>query len=54
MPIHFYTAASLAAELTPLTILSAVEGDQPEDKPEGRVLTPAVYALAQRPGGALA
>jgi SAM-dependent methyltransferase len=54
VPIHFYAAASLAAELAPLTILSAVEADEPEDKPEGRVLTPAVYALAQRPGGALA
>ncbi|HZR99276.1 MAG TPA: methyltransferase domain-containing protein [Chloroflexota bacterium] len=52
VPIHFYTAASLAAELAPLTILSAVEGDEPEDKPDGRVLTPAVYALAQRPAGA--
>ena len=52
VPIHFYTAATLAAELAPLTILSAVEADEPEDKPEGQVLTPAVYALAQRPGGA--
>jgi SAM-dependent methyltransferase len=51
VPIHFYTAASLAAELAPLTILSAAEVDEPEDKPEGRVLTPAVYALAQLPAG---
>ena len=51
VPIHFYTPASLAAELAPLTVLSAVEGDEPEDKPEGPTLTPAVYALAQRPGG---
>jgi SAM-dependent methyltransferase len=49
VPIHFYTAASLAAELAPLTVLSADEVDEPEDKPEGRVLTPAVYVLAQRP-----
>jgi SAM-dependent methyltransferase len=51
VPIHFYTAASLAAELEPLTVLSADEVDEPEDKPEGRVLTPAVYALAERPTG---
>jgi hypothetical protein len=49
MPIHFYTPASLAAELPPLTILEAVERDEPEEKPTGVVLTPAVYVLAQRP-----
>jgi SAM-dependent methyltransferase len=53
VPIHFSTAASLAAELAPLAILTAVETDEPEDKPEGRVLTPAVYVLAQRPVSAL-
>jgi SAM-dependent methyltransferase len=49
-PIHFYTAASLSAELRPLTILDACERDEPEDKPSGPVLTPAVYVLAQRQG----
>ncbi|HLH21270.1 MAG TPA: methyltransferase domain-containing protein [Chloroflexota bacterium] len=49
VPIHFYTPASLAAELAPLEVLDVVAGDEPEDKPEGRVLTPAVYALARRP-----
>ena len=49
VPIHFYTAATLAAELAPLTIIDAVERDEPEDKPSGPVLTPAVYVLAQRP-----
>jgi len=50
MPIHFYTPASLAAELAPLTILEAAERDEPEEKPTGVVLTPAVYVLAQQPG----
>jgi SAM-dependent methyltransferase len=49
VPIHFYTPASLAAELAPLTILDAHERDEPEDKPGGRTLTPAVYVLAQQP-----
>ena len=53
VPIHFYTAASLAAELAPLAILSADEVDEPEEKPDGRVLTPAVYALARRPAAVL-
>ena len=48
VPIHFYTPASLAAELAPLMVLSAEERDEPEDKPSGLVHTPAVYALAQR------
>jgi SAM-dependent methyltransferase len=48
VPIHFYTAATLAAELAPLTIVLAEERDEPEDKPSGRVDTPAVYALARR------
>ena len=48
VPIHFYTASSIAAELAPLEILLAEERDEPEDKPAGRVDTPAVYALARR------
>ena len=49
VPIHFYTPATLAAELAPLTVLDAHERDEPEDKPAGRTLTPAVYVLAQQP-----
>jgi SAM-dependent methyltransferase len=49
MPIHFYTPATLAAELAPLAILEAAERDEPEEKPTGVVHTPAVYVLAQRP-----
>ena len=48
VPIHFYTPATLAAELAPLAILDAHERDEPEDKPDGPTLTPAVYVLAQR------
>jgi SAM-dependent methyltransferase len=48
VPIHFYTSASLAAELAPLEILLAEEREEPEDKPTGRVDTPAVYVLARR------
>src|SRR5215208_7925533 len=48
VPIHFYSAASIAAELAPLETLLAEERDEPEDKPAGRVDTPAVYALARR------
>jgi SAM-dependent methyltransferase len=48
VPIHFYTASSIAAELAPLEILLAEEGEEPEDKPTGRVDTPAVYVLARR------
>jgi SAM-dependent methyltransferase len=48
VPIHFYTPATLAAELVPLTIIDAYERDEPEEKPQGRALTPAVYVLARR------
>ena len=48
VPIHFYTAPGIAAELAPLEILLAEERDEPEDKPTGRVDTPAVYVLARR------
>jgi SAM-dependent methyltransferase len=48
VPIHFYTAPGLAAELAPLEILLAEEREEPEDKPAGRVDTPAVYVLARR------
>ena len=48
VPIHFYTAATLAAELASLRVILADERDEPEDKPTGQVLTPAVYALAER------
>jgi SAM-dependent methyltransferase len=47
VPIHFYTPATLAAELAPLAILDAAERDEPEDKPTGPTLTPAVYVLAR-------
>jgi SAM-dependent methyltransferase len=53
VPVHFYTAETLAAELAPLRILEASETDEPEDKPSGPTLTPAVYVLAQKlPRGA--
>jgi SAM-dependent methyltransferase len=48
-PVHFYTPATLAAELAPLTVLNATERDEPEDKPSGPTLTPAVYVLARAP-----
>jgi SAM-dependent methyltransferase len=48
VPIHFYTASSIAAELSPLEILLTEEGEEPEDKPTGRVDTPTVYVLARR------
>jgi SAM-dependent methyltransferase len=47
VPIHFYTPDSLMAEMKPLEALEAFERDEPEDKPGGPVLTPAVYALAR-------
>jgi SAM-dependent methyltransferase len=49
VPIHFYTPASLVAELAPLDVVEAYECDEPEDKPEGQVRTPAVYALVRAP-----
>ncbi len=50
VPIHFYSAAGLAAELAPLTPLRVEERDEPEDQAGRLVHTPAVYALVQRAG----
>ncbi len=48
VPIHFYTPATLAAELAALDVLEVYEWDEPEETPAGRELTPPIYALAVR------
>jgi SAM-dependent methyltransferase len=53
IPIHFETPDTLALQLREHGFIDVrtEEGDEPENKPTGRVTTPTIYALGRRSRG---